>query len=126
MFKVSALQIEFLIALSNNSNYLTDILVRNPEYFHWIINPSVLEQKLEDKYLKDILQKTVSPFKSFDSKVNAIRNFKRKEMLRIGLKDIYLKEDLKTLLFIFQDLANAISSTLFELCYKEILDKTRY
>ncbi len=39
-------QIEILISLSNNSNYLTDILVRNPEYFHWIINPSVLSQKL--------------------------------------------------------------------------------
>jgi glutamate-ammonia-ligase adenylyltransferase len=117
------LQIEFLIALSNNSNYLTDILVRNPEYFHWIINPSVLEQKLDNKYLKDILQKTVSPFKSFDSKVNAIRNFKRKEMLRIGLKDIYLKEDLKNIALYLSDLATSISSILFELCYKEILDK---
>lgn len=117
------LQIEFLISLSSNSNYLTDILVRNPEYFHWIINPSVLEQKLGDKYFKNILAKTVSPFKSFDSKVNAIRNFKRKEMLRIGLKDIYLKEDLKNITLYLSDLANSISSVLFELCYKEILDK---
>jgi glutamate-ammonia-ligase adenylyltransferase len=117
------LQIEFLIALSNNSNYLTDILVRNPEYFHWIINPSVLEQKLDDKYFKSILEKTVSPFRSFDSKVNAIRNFKRKEMLRIGLKDIYLKEDLKNITLYLSYLANSISSVLFELCYKEILEK---
>ena len=42
-------QVEILISLSNNSNYLTDILVRNPEYFHWIINPSVLEQKIDVK-----------------------------------------------------------------------------
>mgnify|MGYP003378657230 CR=1 FL=1 len=40
-------QIEILIIISSNSNYLTDILVRNPEYFHWIINPSILEQKLD-------------------------------------------------------------------------------
>ncbi len=116
-------QIEILISLSNNSNYLTDILVRNPEYFHWIINPSVLEQKLNNKYFKESLEKTVSPFKSFDSKVNAIRNFKRKEMLRNGLKDIYLKEDLKNTTLYLSDLANSISSVLFELCYKEILDK---
>lgn len=117
------LQIEFLIALSNNSNYLTDILVRNPEYFHWIINPSVLEQKLETKYFKNILNNTVSAFKTFDSKVNALRNFKRKEMLRIGLKDIYLKEDLKNITLYLSDLANSISSVLFELCYNEILNK---
>jgi len=116
-------QIEILISVSNHSNYLTDILVRNPEYFHWIINPSVLEQRLDEKYLRNNLEKTVSSFKSFDSKSNAIRNFKRKEILRIGLKDIYLKEELKNITGYLSDLANSISSTLFELCYKEILHK---
>jgi glutamate-ammonia-ligase adenylyltransferase len=115
--------IEILISLSNNSNYLTDILVRNPEYFHWIINPSILEQKTDYKYFKESLEKTVSPFKSFDSKVNAIRNFKRKEILRIGLKDIYLKEELKNITHCLSNLANSISAVLFELCHKEILAK---
>lgn len=116
-------QIEILITLSNNSNYLTDILVRNPEYFHWIINPSVLEQKINGKYFKENLEKTVAPFKSIESKVNAIRNFKRKELLRIGLKDIYLKEELKNITLYLSFLANSISAILFELCYKEILNK---
>ena len=116
-------QIEILISLANNSNYLTDILVRNPEYFHWIINPSILEQKVEEKYFKENLEKTVSSFKSFDSKVNAIRNFKRKEILRIGLKDIYLKENLKNITHYLSELAKSITYVLFDLCYKEILSK---
>ncbi|MBK7632656.1 MAG: hypothetical protein IPJ23_18595 [Ignavibacteriales bacterium] len=116
-------QIEILVSLSNNSNYLTDILVRNPEYFHWIINPSILEQKLNEKYFRSSLEKTISPFKSFESKVNAIRNFKRKEILRIGLKDIYLKEELINITGFLADLANSISAVLFDLCYKEILKK---
>ena len=116
-------QIEILISLSNNSNYLTDILVRNPEYFHWIINPSVLEQKIDFKYFKESLEKTVSSFRTFDSKVNTIRNFKRKEILRIGLMDIYLKEELKDITSYLSNLANSISSILFDLCYKEILIK---
>jgi glutamate-ammonia-ligase adenylyltransferase len=116
-------QIEILISLSNNSNYLTDILVRNPEYFHWIINPSVLGQKIDYKYFKESLEQTISSFRTFDSKVNSIRNFKRKEILRIGLKDIYLKEELKNITRYLADLANSISSVLFELCYKEILIK---
>jgi len=116
-------QIEILISLSNNSNYLTDILVRNPEYFHWIINPSILEQKIDEKYFRNSLEKTVLSYKSFDSKVNAIRNFKRKEILRIGLKDIYLKEELKNITCFLSYLATSISSILFDLCYKEILNK---
>ena len=116
-------QVEILISISNNSNYLTDILVRNPEYFQWIINPSVLEQKIDNKYFRNNLEKTISSFKSFESKVNAIRNFKRKEFLRIGLKDIYLKEELINITQYLSELSNSISSTLFELCYKEILIK---
>jgi [glutamine synthetase] adenylyltransferase / [glutamine synthetase]-adenylyl-L-tyrosine phosphorylase len=116
-------QIEILISIANNSNYLTDILVRNPEYFHWIINPSVLEFKVDDKYFKESLEKLVLPFKSFESKTNAIRNFKRKEILRIGLKDIYLKTDFKIITLHLSQLAVAISSILFDLCYSEILKK---
>ena len=116
-------QIEILITFTNNSNYLTDILVRNPEYFHWIINPSVLQQTLDEKYFSSTLEKSVLSFKSFDSKVNAIRNFKRKEILRIGLKDIYLKEELKGTTLNLSNLAVSISSVLFDLCYQEILTK---
>lgn len=116
-------QIEILIMLSNNSNYLTDILVRNPEYFHWIINPSVLEQNLDEKYFRNSLEKTISSYKSFESKVNAIRNFKRKEILRIGLKDIYLKDELINITRYLTELSNSISAALFDLCYNEILSK---
>jgi glutamate-ammonia-ligase adenylyltransferase len=116
-------QVEVLISISSNSNYLTDILVRNPEYFHWIINPSVLEFKVDPKYFKLELEKSVLPFKSFESKINAVRNLKRKEILRIGLKDIYLKKNLKEITQQLSQLANSISVILFDLCYHEILLK---
>lgn len=116
-------QFEVLLSIANNSNYLTDILVRNPEYFHWIINPSIMEFKISEKYFKDNLEKSIQQFKSFESKVNAIRNFKRKEILRIGLKDIYLKEDLRNITLYLSQLAVTISSVLFDLCFNQILVK---
>jgi glutamine synthetase adenylyltransferase len=42
--------IEVLVSISVNSNYLTDILVINPEYFYWMVNPSVLESRLEKNH----------------------------------------------------------------------------
>ena len=116
-------QIEILITITNNSNYLTDILIRNPEYFHWIINPSVLEQNFDEKYFRISLEKTISSYKSFESKLNAIRNFKRKEILRIGLKDIYLKDELINITRYLTELSYSISAALFYLCYNEILLK---
>lgn len=114
---------EILLIISSNSNYLTDILVRNPEYFHWIINPSVLEFNNNKKYFSEAIENSASAFKSFEARANAIRNFKRKEILRIGLKDIYLKQNLSDTTKQLSELAESISTKLFELCYTEILLK---
>ena len=115
--------VEILTAISNNSNYLTDILVRNPEYFYWIVNPSTLELKLDEKYFTETVKKTLSGFKSFNGKVNALRNLKRKEILRIGIKDILKNAALKEITNELSVLARTISSELIRLCYSEILSK---
>lgn len=116
-------QLEILISIANNSNYLTDILVRNPEYFFWVVNPSVLSQPIDKNYYTISLKNTLSAYKSFEAKVNALRNFKRKEILRIGLQDIYSKIQLSDTTRLLADLANSISSALFNICYEEILKK---
>ncbi len=115
--------VEILVAVSTNSNYLTDILVRNPEYFYWIVNPSTLEIKLNEKKFTESIKKTLSGFKSFNAKVNALRTLKRKEILRIGIKDILGIAGLKEITGELSILAKTISSELFQLCYTEILSK---
>jgi len=80
--------VEIIAAISANSNYLTDILVRNPEYFYWIVNPSNLEPKLTLEHFEKSVNSSLSFYKTFSSKVNFFRTLKRKEILRIGLKDI--------------------------------------
>lgn len=116
-------EIEILISIANNSNYLSDILVRNPEYFFWVSTPSVIDKELDKKYYSKTLPELLLRFKSFDAKVNVIKNFKRKEILRIGLKDIYLKQDLNLITKYLSQLAKAITAELFKLCYNQILSK---
>lgn len=115
--------VEILVSISSHSNYLTDILVRNPEYFYWIVNPSNLTEQPDEKYFNDAIEKNISLFKNFNSKVTSLRNLKRKELLRIGLKDFFIKEDLTLITKQLSFLAKAISKKLFEICYEEILNK---
>ncbi|MBI5661192.1 MAG: hypothetical protein HZC46_03495 [Ignavibacterium album] len=114
---------EIVISVSVHSNYLTDILVRNPEYFYWVVNPEILKFKPDEKYFNDIVGKSTDIFKSFESKVNALKNIKKKEILRIGLRDFYRYDDLAAVTSELSQLAKAITSKLFLLCYKEILNK---
>ncbi len=118
--------IELLISITSNSNYLTDILVRNPEYFYLVTNPSGLEKIIEEKEYYQQVSSAVNVFHSFEAKLNALRRFKRKEILRIGAKDIFLKKNLEEITRELSYLAKAIASQLFSICYKQILDKYQF
>jgi glutamate-ammonia-ligase adenylyltransferase len=111
---------EIIAAISANSNYLTDILVRNPEYYYWIVNPSNLEPKLNLEDFKKSVDSALSFYKTFSSKVNFFRTLKRKEILRIGLKDILGLASLEEITDELSILAKVIAAKLFELCLEEV------
>lgn len=115
--------LEVLLSVSVHSNYLTDILVRNPEYFYWVVNPDILKFRPNEKYFNEVVRNSTEIFKSFEAKVNALKNVKKKEILRIGLRDFYRYDDLIAITNELSQLAVAISSKLFSLCYKEVLNK---
>ncbi len=117
--------VEILTSIAANSNYLTDILVINPEYFYWIVNPSTLNSNLaeaEVEFKKEI-KSTLSMFTSFRAKISAIKTIKKKELLRIGLRDIYLTIPVNSIINELSILAVHLSRELFSICYKEILKK---
>lgn len=115
--------VDLMISITTNSNYLTDILVRNPEYFYLIANPSTLQRSYNKEEYIEAAASAVNSFKSFDSSVNALRRFKRKELLRIGARDIFLKMGIEEITGELSCLASAIASRLFSICYRRILDK---
>ena len=60
--------IEILVSVAANSNYLTDIFVRNPEYFYWIANPSNLENRLDITKSSLLVKSTIATFKTLKPK----------------------------------------------------------
>jgi len=115
--------VEILISIAANSNYLTDILVINPEFFYWIVNPTTLNTNLTEAEFKKEIKTTISLFTSFRAKINELKTIKRKELLRIGLRDIYLKIPLRNITEELSILAVHLTGELFSICYKEILNK---
>ena len=115
--------VEILVSVAANSNYLTDILVINPEYFYWIVNPSTLNTNLKEAEFKKEIKSTLSLLNTFRAKTSALKTIKRKQLLRIGLRDIYLKIPVKDITGELSILAVHLTRELFSICYKEILKK---
>jgi [glutamine synthetase] adenylyltransferase / [glutamine synthetase]-adenylyl-L-tyrosine phosphorylase len=115
--------IQIPVLISVNSNFLTDVIVRNPEFLYWILNPEILDAKISDNYIRLDIEQGFSRFKTFNAKINYLRTLKRRELLRIGLNDILKNTDVKETTKLLSILAKGINAELFSLCHKEIESK---
>lgn len=115
--------IELIVTISANSNYLSEILIINPEYFYWVVNPSTLAVKSSYKKLEKEIAGKIKNYSLLESKVKLLKAEKRKEMLRIGLRDIYMKTDLKIITAELSIIAKIITAELFKACYNEVLSR---
>jgi len=74
---------------------LADILIRTPEYFHWLV--AQVERSAPDR--QDHEEELVSAFVTVDDPVeglNMLRRWKRRETLRIGTRDLLRHETVQT------------------------------
>jgi glutamate-ammonia-ligase adenylyltransferase len=77
------------------SPHLGDILIRTPEYFHWLV--SQVERSAPDR--QDHEEELVSAFATIGDPVeglNMLRRWKRRETLRIGTRDLLRHETVQT------------------------------
>jgi glutamate-ammonia-ligase adenylyltransferase len=114
---------EILITITASSNYLTDIIVRNPEYLYQIFDQEYLERLLDEDNLKSELISGIGRYSTVNAKLNYIRQFKKRYILKIGLTDLLGIGNLEEITYQLSALAKVINSVLFDFCYSEILKK---
>lgn len=107
--------IEIIAAISANSNFLTDVAVRNTEFLYQIFNPSYLLKELTSEQLEKEISVGLSGYKSFESKIIFLRIIKSRFILKIGLNDILGNLDLPVITKQLSVLAKVISKFLFQL-----------
>ena len=112
-----------LVSISSNSNYLSDILVINPEFFYMMTDSSILSSKLDQKFFSEEVEDRISRYNSLDAKTHALNSLKRREILRIGLKDIFGQCRSPEITAELSILATTLTQKLFESCYQFILNK---
>jgi [glutamine synthetase] adenylyltransferase / [glutamine synthetase]-adenylyl-L-tyrosine phosphorylase len=111
------------ITLCSSSQYLSDILVRNPAWFRWITASDVLmkSKSYDDLYIE--LKNQVRTYERTAARYNAVRRFHRREMLRIGARDLLGEAGLEETIGDLSNLAECVSSVFFELVYDELAHK---
>ncbi len=87
--------LRFLLDLFAFSQFLSDILIRNPEYFEWLLSPACLSEDRSAEDYRQSLAQAVSPFRKPESIRRAVCRWKRRQLLRIGVRDMLGKADIR-------------------------------
>ena len=113
---------QILLEIFAQSQFLADILVRNPELFRWLTSTNVLETTAtREQYALDALN-AASLFQRLEKKVDSLKRFHRRELLRIGARQILKEADVRTTSEELSALADSIVAAALRLAYQQIAE----
>jgi len=106
--------IEVIISISSFSNFLTDILVRNPELIYLILKDNFLGNSIFDENIKLEIENAKKQFPQITSFVEFLKFIQRKYIFKIGLRDILGIAKFEETIDDISKLAFSITSAIFE------------
>lgn len=81
--------LQLLCVLFGNSPAMAETLIRDPLLLYWLEDERILKSRPTKKRLHVLLDQTLAVSKSYERKLEALRRFHRREMLRIGARDLF-------------------------------------
>jgi glutamate-ammonia-ligase adenylyltransferase len=104
------MRLEILLTIFAGSQFLADTLVRNPGFLEWITLPENLHQGKSKEDLEGEFRAGAETGQSQVTWLNQLRRFRRREILRIGTRDMYLKVPTEQVVLELSSLADALTS----------------
>lgn len=112
--------VEVLGTAFGNSPAMAQTFIRDPLLVYWIEDDGVLRRRMTRSALEDNVQAALSTVTSFDARCEALRRMKRREMLRIGIRDILGIATPVETYTVLSDLASAVIQAAYELVDQEL------
>jgi len=85
--------VPLLARLYGSSQVLADALRRRPSHLAWLLEPATMRLWFAEDLAADLAQ-TLGPFEAREARMNALRRFKYRHLLRIGIRDLLGDADL--------------------------------
>jgi glutamate-ammonia-ligase adenylyltransferase len=80
--------LDILMRVLGNSRFFADILVREPALFRWLTASAVLNSPLTREELQAEVDRCTVAFTSAERRLDALRRLSRRQLLRIGMRDV--------------------------------------
>ena len=110
-----------LTCVMGASPALSEILIRTPEYFHWLV--AQVERSAPDR--QDHEEELASVFATLDDPgdaLNLLRRWKRRETLRVGTRELLRRETVQTVAAQLSDIACVAVDLALAIVARQLLD----
>ncbi len=87
--------LDLLATTFGGSPFMSEIFIRDPEYLYWVSDPRILNEDRKKKDLVRDLSDGLKYLKTEPKQFDVLRIFKRKEILRIGVRDLLKQTDVE-------------------------------
>ena len=121
LFRDSPKSLDLLLTLFGSSQHLSDVLIRYPQDLHWVLQPGLLRRERSREELLEELDGLLSRARTQQRVWAALRRFKMRETLRIGLQDLLGNLDLTGVTQQLSLMADAALQRAYEACSAELV-----
>ncbi|RPI03140.1 MAG: glutamate-ammonia-ligase adenylyltransferase, partial [Zetaproteobacteria bacterium] len=94
LFRDNPRILHLALTVFGSSQFLSDILVRQPQLFEWLLEPGILHRPKSKEEMSDEAGRAVQAAQTPERKWTALRRYKSQEILRIGLQDLVGRQNL--------------------------------
>ena len=120
LLQESRKSLDLLLTVFGSSQYLSDVLLRYPQLFEWLLEPGVLRLPGQKADLARELASMTERLPNVERKWDALRRFKVREILRVALQDLLGNQDLAGITQELSRLAEVTLQRAYEICHKEL------
>ncbi|MBM4122546.1 MAG: hypothetical protein FJ249_08140 [Nitrospira sp.] len=106
--------LHLLCAMFGNSDALAQTLIRDPLLVYWLADEQVLTKRPSRRALDQILRAGLANVATIGLKLEALRRFRRREMLRIGVRDLLRSAPVPETTAVLSDLAQVLIQAAYE------------
>ena len=111
--------LRLLVTILDQSQYLTDVISRDPEYLNWVHLDTELARALTRDELLALFRMELMEAESFAAQCDSMRQVNRRVMLRIGVRDVFSHAAMSSVTEELTNLAEAVLEVAFEISYDE-------
>ena len=109
-----------LSTLFGGSQYLTDMVLQDPSIVEWLQSEGRFYTPRSKEELVDDLTDWLEHGVSLDDQFRLLRRFRKREMVRIGLRDLTRQGDLVETTEDLSNLADVCLSGAYDVCFQEL------